>query len=291
MRPLSELRSAPGGGPDGVRTVYADLDGTILGPGGSLYRTPRGASGRGAEALGRLAEAGVDLVLVSGRTREQMREAARILGASAHVAEMGAFVVERPADGPEAVEASFGAFRGPGNPHDAMARSGVGGFLLDRHAGRLEPHSPWAFAGREATMLFRGLVDPAAATAELAEAAYGWVELLDNGIIRRTFDFLPLPQVHAYHLVPRGVSKLTGVRLHMERHGLGPGECLGIGDSLADLALSSAVGALVVVGNGVEAIGAAADDLPNVYAASAPAGDGFAEAVDVLLGGGPSAKG
>src|SRR5205807_4105360 len=78
-----------------LRALYADLDGTLLGPGGSLYATPSGLSDRGASALAELHRAGVDLVLVSGRTREQMREAGRILFARAAIAELGALIVER----------------------------------------------------------------------------------------------------------------------------------------------------------------------------------------------------
>ena len=46
----------------------------------------------------------------------------------------------------------------------------------------------------------------------------------DNGIIRRSYETLDVPEVRAYHLVPRGVSKASGVALHLERNGLRAGE-------------------------------------------------------------------
>ena len=64
-----------------LKALYADLDGTLAGPGGSLYATADGPSSRGAEALAALHRASVLLVLVSGRTRSQVREAARLVGA------------------------------------------------------------------------------------------------------------------------------------------------------------------------------------------------------------------
>jgi hypothetical protein len=152
VRPVAEFRPA---GP--LRVLYADLDGTLTGPGGSLYAAiPSGWTPRGAEAVARLHAAGVELVLVSGRTRPQAREAARMLGARSYVAELGSFVV----DGDEVVT-TFGDGFGGGTPFEAITRSGAGSFLLERYAGRLEPHTPWSAEPREATLLVRGLVDPA----------------------------------------------------------------------------------------------------------------------------------
>src|SRR5439155_22493563 len=92
-----------------IRALYADLDGTLLGPGGSLYATPSGLSDRGASALATLHGAGVDLVLVSGRTRDQMREAGRILFARAAIAELGALIVERDEAFTETIVTNYGA--------------------------------------------------------------------------------------------------------------------------------------------------------------------------------------
>jgi hydroxymethylpyrimidine pyrophosphatase-like HAD family hydrolase len=263
-----------------IKALYADLDGTLLGPGGSLYAVPSGLSDRGAEALATLHRAGVTLVLVSGRTREQMREAGRILWARAAIAELGALVVERDEAFSETVVPNYGAFAGPGTPFDAMAHSGAGGFLLERYSGRLEPHTPWAFQDREATMLFRGHLDPAEATIALADTGYDWLELLDNGVIRRSYDTLDVPEVRAYHLVPRGVSKASGVALHMERHGLKPDEAAAVGDSLSDAQMAGAVGTTFIVGGGDESLTVKPDNLTIL---DEPAGDGFARAVDALL--------
>lgn len=270
-----------------LRALFTDLDGTLLGPGGSLFATESGeVSTRAAEAVASLHRVGVRLVLVSGRTRDQLREAARILGASAYIAEMGAFVVTRPPEGgPEEVVPNLGAFSGSGTPFEAMARTGAGAFLLERYAGRLEPHAPWAFAGREATMLLRGLVDPAEAGSVLAEAGYGWLEVVDNGLLRRSFEGLDLPEVRAYHLLPKGVSKLSAVRLHLQREGLDPSACAAIGDAPSDLALAGAVSTVYIVANGLEAVGGAIGFFPNVRFTDGAGPEGFAEATAALLGG------
>jgi hypothetical protein len=260
------------------RAVYADLDGTLFGPGGSLFATPGGPSTRGAEAVGRLHAAGIELVLVSGRIREQMIEAARILGARSFIAELGAILVER--GDPDEVVANFGAFEGDGSPFEAMARSGAGALLLERYAGRLELHTPWSSTPREATMLFRGLLDEREATAALAAAGYRWLEVRDNGRVSRAFETLDVPEVRAYHLVPRGVSKAAAVRMHRERRGLGRGAVAAVGDSVSDLEMSPEVAAMVLVGFG----GTPSPEGDNVFVTASGSGDGFAEAVDAFLG-------
>lgn len=261
----------------GVRIVYADLDGTLVGPGGSLFALPDGSSTRAASALGDLQEAGIELVLVSGRTRGGMREPARVLGATGFVAELGAIVVDRLL--PEEAVTDFGAFEGRGSPFEAMVRTGAGAVLLDRFPGQLEMHLPWAALSREATMLFRGLVDPAEATAALGEAGYGWLQVHDNGRIRRRSDALQVEDVHAYHLTPRGVSKGSGVRLHRNRRGIPAEAAVLVGDSPSDVAAAPEVAAMFLVANGT----AGPEDGPNVRVTSAPAGDGFAEVVELLL--------
>jgi HAD superfamily hydrolase (TIGR01484 family) len=258
--------------------LYADVDGTLVGPGGSLFSTPSGASSRGV-AIAALHEAGVEIVLVSGRTRDQLREVARLVGAGAFVAELGAFVVERGER--EVVTTNFGAFRGAGAPFQAMARSGAGAFLLDRYEGRLEPHTPWAHQPREATMLFRGLVDEGEANDALARARYDWVCLRDNGRIKRTFATLDVPEVRAYHVLPRSVSKASAVRIHREQRGVPVRETAAVGDSVSDLEMAAEVGAMALVA-GEPPPGVALGE--SVFVTHGDAVDGFAEAVGILLG-------
>ena len=250
-----------------IRALYCDVDGTLTGPGGSLFASAEGPSARAAEALLRLARASVELVLVSGRTIEQLREAARIVGARSFIAELGAYVVERGT--PDEVVPNLGAFRRSGTPFAAMARSGAGAFLMERYPRRLEPHAPWAFQDRAATMVFRGGVDDAEATRRLEAAGYTWLELRDNGRIPRRFDSLDVEDVHAYHLVPRGVSKASGVLLHRERRGLERRETAAVGDSAADLEMAAETGAMALVG----------DDAPEGVVTATT----FADAVERLL--------
>jgi hypothetical protein len=211
-----------------------------------------------------------------------MQESARVTGARAYISELGALLTERNGSGAETVVTNYGALGGDGSPFEEMARSGAGAFLLDRYRGRLEPHTPWSAQPREATMLFRGHV--ADGQAALDEAGYGWLEFHDNGVIPRSFPGLDVAEVHAYHLVPRGVSKTAAVRLHLERTGVPPEAAAAVGDAPSDLDIASAVGRVFIVANGRASVSEeAVAATSNAEFTRAGHGEGFAEAVDALL--------
>jgi hydroxymethylpyrimidine pyrophosphatase-like HAD family hydrolase len=269
-----------------VRRVYADLDGTLLGPGGSLFAHPEGVTGEPAAALVALEQAGIGLVPVSGRTQDQVRETARALGADAYVAEIGGLVVHRDG-GREVVTRNQGSMTGRGTPYEAILRQGAAGLLLDIYAGRLEPHTPWAFLPRECSVLLRGEVPVDEVNQTLDRSGNGWLELLDNGIIAAEpgrFPGLALERVHAYHLVPKGVSKTSAVALDRARLALSPEACIAVGDSASDAAVAPEVGAVFLVANGEAAVdGLVLAD--NVYLMDRSHGLGFADAVRPFIPG------
>jgi hypothetical protein len=201
---------------------------------------------------------------------------ARVIGATGFIAELGGIVHT----GTEIVR-RYGAFQGPGTPYQAMARTGAAGFLLEAFAGQLEPHAPWAFRGRECTMLLRGRVETAAARQALADAGYGWLDLVDNGRIAHPG---PTPVVHAYHLAPMGVTKADAVAEDLARRGITGDRAVAVGDGPSDAAVAEHVAAVLVVANGVEPVEDAGPPAENVYAMDGEWGEGFAEVVLSLVG-------
>jgi hydroxymethylpyrimidine pyrophosphatase-like HAD family hydrolase len=267
------------------KVLYTDLDGTLFGPGGSLFAAgDHSVTRRAAEALATLHRAGIPLIPVSGRTMKQVREAARLLGGPDFIAELGGLTCYQ---GGEEVVRGLGAFARGGTPFEALAASGVAGLILDRYAGLLEPHTPWGLEDRETSMLLRGHVDVEEVRGLLDRSGYDWVDIQDNGIIPRRFPGLDTEEVHVYHLAARGVDKASAVRADLARRGLGAADAVAIGDSPTDVALAPFVAAVFVVANGVRALDAAAS-AENVYLTEGSYGDGFAEAVLGLLG--PSAS-
>jgi phosphoglycolate phosphatase len=233
-----------------LRCVYCDLDGTLVGQGGSLLHDGDGAvSLLGARAAEACLRAGVELVLVSGRRRETVHQPARLLGQASFAYESGAVVVldgeehwltdpYRPSDGRTV--------------RDAIEKGGAPALLLEHFADRLEYHDPW-HVGRAVSHLFRGDVDAEEADRLLAAHGHDALRLVDNGALTEPdarMDGIPHPR--AYLLVPRSVSKAAAVAFHRRARGYDADECIAVGDSREDLGMGEAVGTFWLVANALE---------------------------------------
>lgn len=266
-----------------LRCLYTDLDGTLLGSGGSLLRDSEGgfskAQVRTLEACHRV---GAEVVIMSGRREAQVHSDSRLIGQTSYIYEAGcALVIDRertlltggwePADAGTVVERILDA--------------GVAELLFSRFDGRLEWHEPW-HTGRELSLLMRGKVDVEQANRALRDGGHQELRFLDNGAITR-----PMPgidQAHAYHVVPGGASKAKAVGAHMRIRGYAPEECIAAGDSIEDLESARHVGRFFCVANGPErdaALGAALAAYDNVTVTEGRMGDGVWEAVASTLAG------
>jgi hydroxymethylpyrimidine pyrophosphatase-like HAD family hydrolase len=248
-----------------IKCVYTDLDGTLLGQGASLFRTAEGdftlLAARGLEACHR---AGAEVVIKSGRRRAQVMEDARLMGQTSYIFEVGTGMV---------IDGELTFLTGDLQPregrsiHRQIEETGAPALLLERYAGRLEPHAPW-HVDREVSHVFRGLVDADEATELLRAEGHGELRLVDNGEIG--------PDTHTFHLIPAVSSKAGAVRRHMQARGYAPEECIAVGDSREDLDVAAAVGRCFLVAN------AKAGDLsgfPNVERTEGAMSEGFYEAV------------
>jgi hydroxymethylpyrimidine pyrophosphatase-like HAD family hydrolase len=271
-----------------ARIVYTDLDGTMVGPRGSFWHTAgRELTDGPAGALLDLHRAGVPLVLVSGRTLEQVVEAARIFAADGAVAELGATISWDAGRGNHRLVGDLPSEYAGRTPMEVMAELGVVDRLVAEHPGRLEWHAPW-HAAHQCDALLRGRVDPLAVDAWLAEQGFGWLTLKDNGAIpaasRFGLDDDPLPP-RVYHLMPRGISKGAAIAWDLLRRGLGPGDAVAIGDSVSDLDMAPVVDRLWITANGA-AVDGMADRLaavPNAVVTAGAMGEGWAQAVRASL--------
>jgi len=266
----------------GVKVLYADVDGTMVGPLGNLlwdsHRTPTLAA---AEALVRAAREGLEVVALTGRTRAGMFEFARVLGLQSWICELGGI---RVYDRGETVVHEHGAFPGGGVPSAEIRRAAD--LLLTTYPGRLEEHSPWN-ATRESSFLLRGEVPTEEAEEYLTDGGFGWATLVDNGVIARRFENLTeVERVRVYHLLPRGVSKVAGVAGDRAYRGLKLEECALVGDAAADLDCRGEVGRCFLVRNGLDKDPSLAWILEpdsGVEVTKASHGEGFAEVVHRLL--------
>jgi HAD superfamily hydrolase (TIGR01484 family) len=273
--------------PPALRCLYVDLDGTLLGPDASLVT---GADGRfsllGARALEACARAEVEVVIYSGRKQSSVFEAARLIGSRSYIFELGCGLMldgelEWLTDGVEPSESA-------GTIYDQIEASGAPALLMERFAGRLEPHTPWSRL-RDVSHLYRGDVSLDEASAALTDAGLDWLRLVDNGVIpeARALGILPeLEIVRAYHLVPAGSSKARAVARHMQARGYTRSECIAAGDSREDLSTAPVVGTFWLMANALErdpSLGASASQMPGVRVATEGFGAGVYEAVVTTL--------
>lgn len=246
-----------------LRCVYTDLDGTLLGAGGSLFRDGEGAfSLLPARALEACHRAGVEVVIKSGRRKAQVMEDTRLMGQTAYIYEVGSGLV---IDGEETLLTGAYSPKDNRTPHELIADTGAPALLLERFD--LEPHSPW-HVDRFVSHLYRGVADVDEAAALLAREGIEGLRLVNNGSLGEGR--------HTYHLIPKEASKAAAVEMHMRARGFARQECIGVGDSLEDLGVAPLVERFFLVGNAEPGAEAA---FSNVTRTEAGYGEGFYEAV------------
>ena len=271
-----------------VRCLYVDLDGTLLGPGGSLLKGHDGGFALdGVRALQACDRAGVEVVIYSGRRQESVFDVARLIGQPSYIFELGCGLV---LDGElEWLTGGIEPSEQAGTIYEQISASGAPELLLRSFPGRLEYHTPWSI-GREISHLFRGQVDLAEVGELLRSHGLDWLRMVDNGVIAAHGVSLlagselsdSVSRVHAYHLIPAESSKARAVARHMQNRGYGPEDCIAAGDSREDLEAAGVVSAFWLVANGLERDPTLSEDIagrPGVRVAAAGYGAGVYEAV------------
>ncbi len=234
--------------------LYTDLDGTLLGVGGSLLVDGDGhPSSETAEAVAALNGARLEAVAVSGRNRVQTGEISRVLGWRGFIAELGSVIVSDRGAQPEYFLGDWeAADPDPAlTPYEVIEHSGALAALSSAFPGRIEEHAPY-HQDREATHVLRGNVDVARSAAVLAEIQPP-IEIVDNGIIHPLgTGLVGVDEVHAYHLIPRGVTKHGAVARDLIRRGRALSEAIAVGDSATDVRMAESVALMVLVANALD---------------------------------------
>ncbi|MDE3132354.1 MAG: HAD family phosphatase [Acidobacteriota bacterium] len=274
-----------------LRAVYVDLDGTLLGPRGSLFRASDGSfTMDGARVLQACDRAGVEVVIYTGRAEKGVDELMRLLGQRSYIFELGCGVV---VDGErEWLTDGFEPSDARGTIFAQIAATGAPQLLLEAFTGRLEYHTPWS-VGREVSHVFRGLVPTDEASAALERAGLGWLRLVDNGVISGhgtqlfASDWtIDVERVHCYHLIPKSASKARGVARHMRNRGYAVEECIACGDSREDMEAAEVVSTFWLMANALDGDPSLAADIAgraNVRVSAAGHGAGVYEAVVTTL--------
>ncbi len=245
-----------------VRILYTDLDGTLVAKGGNVLADASAAPSLVAvEQIVELNRAGLAVVPISGRGRIQLRELTQLLGWDGYIAEAGGIIVHgtglRFEDLVDVGTWTDDATPSGESPFEAINRVRAAETLMEAFPGRIEHYAPWQL-DREVSLLLRGCLDAAEGQAVLDTLPLP-LDLVDNGTLRSygtltCRDMLP----HAYHVVPKGVSKARAIELDLAWRGLTRDQAAAIGDSATDLQMADAVNVMVLVANAFESDGVVA---------------------------------
>lgn len=264
-----------------VRVIYTDVDGTLVGPGGSLFRGAGGAPTlKPARAVLKVIKAGVDVFMVSGRSSVRLKAIARILGFRNYAAELGSEIIydigRKVIDTTEDLHLKKGE-----KPLDWMKRSGAVDLIFEEFPGKIRYHSPFSETC-QSTALLIGNIEVERGNQMLREYGLSALRLADNGPVGPVPDF---PHPHCYHLLPACVGKRCAVKRDKRIRGLETEELVGIGESIEDMEISSEVGVYFVVKNGAEEderVMKAGEMQENAFLLDHRMGLGWAEAIDIL---------
>ena len=281
-----------------------DLDGTLLGPGGAISEV-------NSHALDRLRAAGIDVLVATGRTRN---EAAHILSAIDYrgclIGVCGAVLTE-----PETGRTLKRRLLPPSLVHEAVGHLHEEGhttlILKDHHATgydylvvgcpedpapTLHPVSQWWMESmgiscrwidrieddpdpehtlRVSVVGEGALLDPA--SARIRSAFDRRIHMLQWGAV--TSSHATGSDVHILELFAPGVDKWSMILEYCNDHGHDPSRVVAIGDGLNDVGMLSSAGLGIAMENADDDVRAAADVVTGHHGA-----DGVAEAIDRLLG-------
>ena len=264
-----------------AKITLTDLDGTLLGLGGSALIDAKGAPAlTTVQAIVEVNKAGLDVVVCTGRNRIQAGEVSRLLGWSSFIAELGCVVKYGRGEAVEYLLGDWpeGVLLPDETPYKAITRYGGLRVLTEAFPGKIEEHDPW-HTDREITHVLRGHIDCTAAQERLDTLDVP-IAIIDNGIVNPPkHTLVDVDEVHAYHLVPKGTSKELGIRSLLERRGLTTEDAIAIGDSATDVEMMNAAALGILVNNALAdpRVVAATESLEHVVATRGERGDGWAE--------------
>lgn len=275
-----------------VDIVYTDLDGTLLGHGGTLLIDGEGnPSINTAQAVVDANKAGLKIVPVTGRSCAQLTEITRMCGWTDYIAEAGAirsyfdgkdrtFIFDVP-EWNTATKRKLTRM----TPLEVIREHEVVEKLMDAFPGCIEYHTPWDVY-RDASEVLRGFLNRQAALEILDEIELP-LALIDNGVInprKHTLKESDEP-IRAYHLAPAGVSKRRAIALDLEYRGIDPARAVMIGDAPSDMMCAEVVSLSVLMENALRSPGIdkRIDNIANTAVVEGIAGDGWTRTINEIL--------
>lgn len=266
---------------DKLKIIYSDMDGTLVNTSGCLFETYDGKlSLEPAKAIMKVLKSKKDVVIISGRTRIQLKENARMLGFKNFIAELGCEIVydlgRKMVYNPGEIKVERNQL-----PLEKIEKMGIVQLIFDKFSGKIRYYTPWS-ENVETHPVLVGQIDVEEVDKFLEKQGFGFLKMRDNGEVPPEPDF---EKPHCYHLLPKASGKRTAVQKDKAIRNLKREEIVGIGESLEDMEISPEVGVYFVVKNGVETDPKVSKEIKqkkNVFLLEKKMGEGWAEAIKIL---------
>ena len=267
----------------GLKVIYTDMDGTLLNDVGCMIKDVNGKFFLGClELFEKIYEKKLDVVLVSGRSRQQLRYNAQLIGAKNFIAELGCELVHNEG---EKVYVTFDK----SSYNYEITRGGrdlvkIIELFKAEFPGKIESKLEWSMA-RNHNALFFGEIDLEKANRLLDKNGYGGLSLVDNGFSKLAKLKLDVKHLRIYNLVPKGVDKAVAMKMDRQIRGLKLENCIGLGDSIEDLKMAREVHSFFLMKDAIERDSGIMEEISkynNVYITSREMNRGWAEVIKYL---------
>jgi HAD superfamily hydrolase (TIGR01484 family) len=233
-----------------LKVIYTDLDGTLFNHRGCIIKDYRDNYYFDAlKLLSLIADRKLDVVLVSGRNKFQLKYSAQMIGLANYISELGAELIYNLG---EEVYVTF-------DNNIAKFDLTYGGkdlkkiikILKENFPGKIEGKMEWSRYRSYNALLF-GEIDLSKANEILKAEGYKGLVLVDNGLSSLEELDLDIERLHIYNLMPSGVNKSNGIKLDKKIRNFSVENCIALGDSMEDLKMAREVKYLFLMRNALE---------------------------------------
>ncbi len=266
-----------------LKIIYTDLDGTLLNDQGCLIKDGHGRYFlEGVECIKKIGEKNIDMVLVSGRNKTQLRYNAQMLGLKNYIAELGCELVY---DLGKDVRVTFDAKKiDYAITHGGKDLASIIHILKQAFPKKIEGKVEWS-QYRSYNALFFGEIDLSKANQLLKEKGFGGLCLVENGKSALVNLDLDVKNLYIYNLMPKGVDKAQAIALDRKIRGVSKNQCIALGDSITDISMAREVGYFFLMGGSLKKEPGFLRELgkyDNIYITSHTMNRGWAEVIACL---------
>ena len=270
---------------ENIKVIYTDADGTLLNHKGCLIKDYNDKFYfKAVKQFEVLADKNIDLVLVSGRNKMQLKYNAQLINLKNYIAELGSEVIynlgEKTYITYDKSKLKYD-FASLGPDLDKLFN------ILKKEFPQKIDYKPDWNKYRTTNVLFLGNIDLDKANKILKENGYEDYVLINNGSTELHKTDLNIKKTYFYNLMPKGIDKSTGIKVDKKIRNFKKENCLALGDSLEDLKMAKEVYYFFLINNNFQQEKEVLDELKkyeNVYITEEHMNRGWVEVISYLFG-------